>query len=96
MWYTGACSVSRRFRDLLRWRDVQEPATARDEHPNDLTRYGDYAGVYELTPGTQRAVSIEGKDLYAQRTARVKKVLIPEAPDLFFAREWKGGCCFDA
>jgi hypothetical protein len=56
----------------------------------DLTKYHDYTGVYELTPGTTMTVSIEGKDLHAQTAARAKEALIPEATDIFFRKGVEG------
>jgi hypothetical protein len=56
----------------------------------DLTKYHDYTGVYELTPGTTTTVSIEGKDLHAQRVARAKEELIREATDIFFRKGVEG------
>lgn len=53
----------------------------------DRKKYGEYVGTYELVPGVTQVVSLEGADLYAQRTGGDKVLLVPESTDIFFARE---------
>ena len=48
------------------------------------TRLDDYVGTYELAPGITITVSRQGNQLFAQRGAGTKAVLMPESPDLFF------------
>lgn len=71
-------------------RYYEDPAPGRFE----LAKYGDYVGVYELARGTTLTVSIEGKDLCVQRTAKAKEVLIPEATDIFFRKGVEGRWLF--
>lgn len=56
--------------------------------------YAEYAGTYELAPGVTQVVSLEGEDLYAQRTGRDKVLLMPESPDLFFRKGIEGRFLF--
>jgi hypothetical protein len=55
-----------------------------------LKRYADYVGTYELTPETTLSVSAEGADLFSQRGAGAKNLLIPEASDIFFLKGVEG------
>jgi hypothetical protein len=50
----------------------------------DASKLSDYLGTYQLAPGITRTVSLEGKELYSQRTGRRRELLTPEAADIFF------------
>jgi hypothetical protein len=63
-----------------------DPAVGRVD-PKQLA---DYVGTYELAPGTEIVVSVEGKQLYAQRTGRAREELFAEAADLFFRKGTEG------
>ncbi|MEA2238987.1 MAG: hypothetical protein QOC81_3711 [Thermoanaerobaculia bacterium] len=56
----------------------------------DAKRLADYAGTYELTPGTRMTVSVEAGQLVAQRDGRPRDVLIPESSDIFFRKGVEG------
>ncbi len=60
----------------------------------DKKTYTDYVGTYELAPGVDQKVSLEGDDLYSQRTGRDKVLLIPESTDLFFRKGIEGRFLF--
>src|ERR1700728_1397333 len=76
------------------WQIVAEQVLRYYEDPApgkaDLKRYADYVGTYELAPGNVLTVSIEGADLFSQRTGKAKDLLIPEAPDIFFRNGVEG------
>lgn len=76
------------------WQIVAEQALRYYEDPAagkpDTRKYPDYAGSYQLTPGTTMTVSIEGGELFSQRTGRAKEQLIPEATDIFFRKGVEG------
>ena len=69
------------------WQIVAEQVLRYYEDPApgkpDLKKYADYAGTYQLAPGTTLTVSSEGADLFSQRTDKPKQLLIPEASDIF-------------
>ena len=44
----------------------------------------DYAGVYQLAPGVQFVVTLEGVKLSGQRSGRGKVGFLPETPNVFF------------
>jgi hypothetical protein len=67
-------------------RYYEDPAPGKP----DPAKYRDYAGVYELAPGTTITITSAGNDLYAQRTGKAKEMLIPEAPDIFFRKGVEG------
>jgi uncharacterized protein DUF4440/uncharacterized protein DUF3471 len=67
-------------------RYYEDPAPGKP----DLAKYRDYAGVYELAPGTAMTIVIDGNDLYAQRTGKPRELLVPEAPDIFFRKGVEG------
>ncbi|HET7871191.1 MAG TPA: DUF3471 domain-containing protein, partial [Terriglobales bacterium] len=67
-------------------RYYEDPAPGRPEP----AKYRDYAGVYELAPGTTITIAVEGSSLYAQRTGRAKELLVPEAPEIFFRKGVEG------
>ncbi len=76
------------------WQIVAEQVLRYYEDPapgkTDSKRYPDYVGTYELAPGKLLTVSMEGADLFSQRTGRSKNLLIPEAPDIFFRKGVEG------
>jgi hypothetical protein len=76
------------------WQIVAEQVLRYYEDPTpgkpDLKRYADYVGTYELTPETTLSVSAEGADLFSQRGAGAKNLLIPEASDIFFLKGVEG------
>jgi uncharacterized protein DUF4440/uncharacterized protein DUF3471 len=76
------------------WQIVAEQALRYYEDPApgkpDTRKYPDYAGTYQLTPGTIMTVSIEGGELFSQRTGRSRELLIPEATDIFFRKGVEG------
>jgi hypothetical protein len=45
---------------------------------------GEYAGVYEMAPGRQITITVDGGKLYAQRENGKPVEMLAEAPDLFF------------
>jgi len=51
----------------------------------------EYVGTYELAPAVIQVVSLEGGDLYAQRTGHNKVRLVPEASEIFSRKGSKGG-----
>jgi hypothetical protein len=53
-----------------------------------------YVGTYELAPEITQVVSLDGADLYAQRTGRAKVQLVPEATDIFFRKGTEGRYLF--
>jgi len=67
-------------------RYYEDPASGH----SDLSKFKEYVGVYELAPGKTMAISIDGNELYGQKTAQEKILLIPEAPDLFFRKGVEG------
>src|SRR4029077_20520024 len=67
-------------------RYYEDPAAG----PVDTKRYRDYAGTYELTPGTTATVLAEGQKLFWQRQGRPKDELEPEVSDLFFRKGVEG------
>jgi hypothetical protein len=71
-------------------RYYEDPAAGQAEPQ----KYGDYTGVYELAPGKQLMVSIDGKDLYQQRSGKAKSLLLPEASDIFFSKGVEGRWLF--
>jgi hypothetical protein len=76
------------------WQIVAEQALRYYEDPapgkSDTRKYPDCAGTYQLTPGTTMTVSIEGGELFSQRTGRPKELLLPEATDIFFRKGVEG------
>lgn len=67
-------------------RYYEDPSAGKAEP----AKYKDYAGTYELSPDITMAVSVEGTNLYTQRTGRAKDLLVPEAPDIFFRKGVEG------
>jgi len=76
------------------WQIVAEQVLRYYEDPApgkpDPKKYQDYAGTYELTPGTTLTVWSEGGKLLSQRTGRSKDLLLPEATDIFFRKAVEG------
>jgi len=68
------------------FRYYEDPAPGAVD-PNRLVQY---AGTYELTPGTRMTVVVENGRLYAQRDGRARELLIPEASDIFFRKGVEG------
>lgn len=56
----------------------------------DAKRLADYAGTYELTPGTRMTVTFEDGQLFAQREGRARELLIPEGNEIFFRKGVEG------
>jgi hypothetical protein len=67
-------------------RYYEDPAPGK----TDAGKYKDYAGTYELSPENKTVVSIDGQNLYAQRTGRSKDLLVPEAENIFFRKGVEG------
>lgn len=62
--------------------------------PADTARYRDYAGTYQLAPGTMLSVSTNGKQLYRQKAQGPVVELLPEAADIFFRKGVEGRILF--
>jgi hypothetical protein len=60
----------------------------------DRKKYTEYAGTYELAPGTAMMVSTDGQNLYARRGERRRDLLVPEAPGIFFRQGVEGRYLF--
>jgi hypothetical protein len=60
----------------------------------DLARYPQYAGIYQLAPGTTLTISVDSDQLYRQRGDRPKELLLQEAPDVFFRKGVEGRILF--
>lgn len=60
----------------------------------DRARAAESVGIYELTSGTQRTVTLEANTLFMQRTGRPKEELIPEGSDIFFRKGVEGRIVF--
>ncbi len=69
---------------LLRY--YEDPAPGKP----DVRKYAEYAGTYQLAPGTMMTVTVEGGELFSQRTGRSKELLVPEATDIFFRKGVEG------
>jgi hypothetical protein len=76
------------------WQIVAEQVLRYYEDPTpgraDSEKYADYDGTYELAPGTKLTVTVDGANLLFQETGRAKKILVPEAPDIFFVKGVEG------
>jgi hypothetical protein len=68
------------------FRYYEDPAAGKV----DTSKYGEYAGTYQLTAGIVQTVSVGGNELFAQRESRPRSMLIPEAGDLFFVKGVEG------
>jgi hypothetical protein len=60
------------------------------EGPADERRYARYAGTYELAPGAQARVKVDGGKLFLEREGRPPEQLFPESGDLFFRKGVEG------
>jgi hypothetical protein len=60
----------------------------------DVKKFPEYSGTYELAPGNTLTVSSDGTDLYEQKLAKPKQLLIPEAGDIFFRKGVEGRWLF--
>jgi hypothetical protein len=60
----------------------------------DTKRCTEYVGTYELAPAVIQVVSLEGGDLYAQRTGHNKGRLVPEAREIFSRKGVEGRYLF--
>jgi hypothetical protein len=60
----------------------------------DPAHLDDFAGVYELAPGSRRTVTHLGPDIYLQRGSGAKVKLLPESGDLFFRAGVEGRILF--
>jgi len=56
----------------------------------DKKKYAEYVGTYELAAGVTQTVSLDGDDLYSQRTGGDKVLLVPESTDIFFRKGMEG------
>jgi hypothetical protein len=73
---------------VLRYYEDPAPGKA------DPAKLAEYTGTYELAPGITRVVSVDGDQLYAQRSGRPRELLIPEAPPIFFRKGVEGRVLF--
>ena len=73
---------------VLRYYEDPAPGKA------DPAKLAEYTGTYELAPGVTRAVSVDGGELYVQRSGRPRELLIPEAPPIFFRKGVEGRVLF--
>jgi len=55
----------------------------------------EYVGVYEMAPGVQYTVTLEGGQLSGVRTGRKKETLMPEIKDVFFRKGIAGRRIFE-
>ena len=60
----------------------------------DSAKFAEYVGAYELAPGKTLTISSEQKLLYRQRGDHPRKLLIPEADDIFFRKGVEGRILF--
>lgn len=75
---------------VLRYYEDPAPGKA------DPAKLAEYTGTYELAPGVTRVVSVDGGELYAQRSGRARELLIPEAPPIFFRKGVEGRVLFQS
>jgi hypothetical protein len=73
---------------MLRYYEDPAPGTV------DEAKFKEYAGGYELSPGNQLTISVDGKQLYRQRGDQPKEELIPESTDIFFRKGVEGRILF--
>jgi hypothetical protein len=64
------------------FRYYQDPAPGKV----DKKTYAASVGTYELALGVTQTVSLDGDDLYVQRTGGDKFLLVPESTDIFFRK----------
>jgi hypothetical protein len=77
-----------------KWQIVAAQVLRYYEDPSpgkvDEKRYAEYVGTYELAPGVTMEITADGKNLYAQRGAGPKQLLLPETTDIFFRKGVEG------
>jgi hypothetical protein len=73
---------------VLRYYEDPAPGKA------DPAKLAEYAGTYELAPEVTRVVSVDGGELYDQRSGRARQLLLPEAPPVFFRKGVEGRVLF--
>ena len=73
---------------VLRYYEDPAPGNA------DSRSFTQYAGTYELTPGTTMRVFSEGSQLFRQRGQKAKELLVPESGDIFFRKGVEGRTLF--
>jgi Domain of unknown function (DUF4440) len=59
----------------------------------DPSKFADFAGAYELTPGQTRTVTADNGKLFVERKGK-KEELLPEATDIFFRKGVEGRILF--
>ncbi|HEY6271516.1 MAG TPA: DUF4440 domain-containing protein [Terriglobales bacterium] len=69
---------------VLRYYEDPEPGKT------DTSVFPEYVGKYRLAPGVEMTVTADGGQLYAQRGARPKELLIPEGENIFFRKGVEG------
>ena len=55
----------------------------------------EYVAVYEMAPGVQYTVSVDGEQVWGERTGRKKEMLMPEMKDVFFRKGSAGRRIFE-
>jgi hypothetical protein len=80
------------------WRIAAEQALRYYADPAagqpDTTKYPDYMGTYELSPGKTRVVTVDGAALYSEASGKAKVPLISETGDLYFRKDVEGRVLF--
>ena len=79
------------------WKIIASQAHRYYEDPAigkiDPTKFGDFIGIYELSPDQTRSVTAEGENLFVDRKGK-KEQLFPETSDLFFRKAVEGRILF--
>lgn len=73
---------------VLRYYEDPAPGKA------DPAKLAECAGTYELAPRLTRVVTVDGGELYDQRSGRPRERLVPEAPPIFFRKGVEGRVLF--
>jgi hypothetical protein len=73
---------------VLRYYEDPAPGTA------DVARFPQFAGTYELTPGTELTITAENGHLFRERLNHPKDELIPESGSVFFRKGVEGRTLF--
>jgi Domain of unknown function (DUF4440)/Domain of unknown function (DUF3471) len=73
---------------ILRYYEDPAPGKA------DVHKFPDYVGTYQLAPGTERTVTVEGGTLYTQHGDRPKDELFTETSGIFFRPKIEGRILF--
>jgi hypothetical protein len=73
---------------VLRYYEDPAPGKA------DASKFAAYVGTYQLGPERTMTIISEDGHLYAQRNARPREELIPEASDIFFRKGVEGRILF--